>query len=218
MDDKDELKKEAVEAVSQVKDVIKNVDVKAETEKTKGFFMDMAANPIGKIKSVADSGSSFLSIAMIIFVVWTAATFVRSALSAITLSWQFSNIIPRLVSIVTSTVSPAFILLALSIAVYIFYKDRAKQFMPLIITITIASAPRAIGAVLSIITILIPTSGMVIGSVNAFLNLISIVLVYFGLKAFVGEQSDESFFKNFLKIQCVYFIARIVLGAFGVSI
>lgn len=216
--EKNELKDEALEAVSQVKDVIKNIDVKEEAEKTKGFFAEMLANPIGKMRSVANSGSSLLTVAIIILATWTAAVFVRSVLSTLMRTWRFADVIPRFVNIITSTLSPAFIVLILAVAVYIFYKDKVKQFMPILITVTIASAPRALGAVLSVLVTLIPTSNMVIGSINAFLYLISILLVYFGIKALVVEDNDESFFKNFMKIQCVYFVARIVLGAFGISI
>jgi len=216
--EKNELKNEALEAVSQVKDVIKNIDFKEETEETKGFFTEMLSNTIGKMRSVANSGSSLITIAIIILATWTAAVFIRSVLSTLMRNWRFADVIPRLVNVVTSTLSPAFIVLILAVAVYIFYKGKVKQFMPILITMTIASAPRALGAVLSIFVTLIPTSNMVIASVNAFLYLISIILVYFGIKALVAEDNDESFFKNFIKIQCVYFVARIVLGAFSISI
>ena len=215
---KNEIKNETTEAISQAKEVFKNVDIQQEAEKTKGFFVDMLNDPIGKIKSIGNSGVSLLPLAIAIFVVWTAAVFFRSALSALTLTWRFANLIPRLVNIITSTVSPAFIILVLSASVYIVYKDKIKQFLPLIITITIASAPRAIAAVLSIFITLIPTSNMVIASINGFLSLISIILVYFGIKALVNEDSDEVFFKSFVKIQCIYFVARIVLQAFGIMI
>ena len=53
----DELKKEASESVNQVKDIIKNVDIKEEARKTQGFFKEMMANPIGKIKAIAGNSS-----------------------------------------------------------------------------------------------------------------------------------------------------------------
>ena len=216
--DSNDLKKETTEAISQVKEVIKNVDIKEETERTKGFFLDMLGNPIGKIKEVSGSESQFLSVAIVILAVWTAAAFLRSVIFAISITWRFRDILPRIVSVITSTISPAAVVLVLSLGVYIFYKDKIKRFMPVVITITIASAPRALGAVLSILSALIPTSAIIISSAGAFLYLISVVLVYFGLKAILGADDDEKFFVSFIKIQCVYFVARVVLSAFGVSI
>ena len=213
-----DLKKETAEAISQVKDVIKNVDIKEETERTKGFFLDMLSNPIGKIEEVSGSDSKFLSVAIVIMAVWTASAFLRSVLFAISRTWSFRDVIPRIVDVITSTISPAAIIIVLSLGVYIFYKDKIKRFMPVVITIIIASSPRAAGAVLSILSALIPGSAIIISSAGAFLYLISVVLVYFALKVLVGEDDDKKFFISFIKIQCVYFVARIVLSAFGVSI
>jgi len=217
-DQNNDLKKETTEAISQVRDVIKNVDIKEETERTKGFFLDMLSNPIGKVKEVAGSGSKFLSVAIVILAVWTASAFLRSVFVALTRTWRFADILPRLVNVITSTISPVAIVLALALGVYVFYKDKINKFMPVVITIIIASAPRAVGSVLSILPALISTSNVIVSAAIAFLNLLSIVLVYFGLKALVGADDDEKFFSNFVKIQCVYFVARVVLSFFGVSI
>ena len=216
--DNNDLKKETTEAISQVREVIKNVDIKEETERTKGFFLEMLGNPIGKIKEVSDSEAKFLSVAIVIMAVWTASAFLRSVIFAISRTWRFVDILPRIVNIITSTISPVAVILALTLGVYVFYKDKFKKLMPVVITIIIASSPRAAGAVLSILSALIPGSAIIISSASAFLYLISVVLVYFALKALVGEDEDEKFFISFIKIQCVYFVARIVLGAFGVSI
>jgi len=213
------LMNESAEAVSQIKNVVKNVNIKEETANAKGFFTDMFSNPIGAIKSIPASGGKHLNIALVVMAIWVASSFVNALLSTFFVRsvWNFANLLQQIVGLVTSTISPIFIVLALSAATYVFFKSRIDKFMPLVITIAIASAPQAIAAVLRIITSLIPGSFAVIGSVNALLYLISVVLVYFGIKAF-SDQDDESFFKNFVLIQCMYFAARIVLNAFNILI
>jgi len=211
---------ESAEAVSQIKNVVKNVNIKEETANAKGFFADMFSNPIGAIKSIPESGGKHLNIALVVMVIWVAASFINALFSTFFVrlfGWNFGNFLQQIARVVTSTISPIFIVLALSAATYVFFKSRIDKFMPLVITIAIASAPQAIAAVLRIITSLIPGSFAVVGSINALLYLISIVLVYFGIKAF-SDQDDESFFKNFVLIQCMYFAARIVLNAFGILI
>jgi len=211
---------ESAEAVSQIKNVVKNVNIKEETANAKGFFTDMFSNPIGAIRSIPASGGKHLNIALVVVAIWVVASFINALFSTFFVrlfGWNFANFLQQIARVVTSTISPIFIVLALSAATYLFFKDKIGKFMPLVITIAIASAPQAIATVLRIITLLIPGSFAVVGSINALLYLISIVLVYFGIKAF-SDEGDESFFKKFVLIQCVYFAARIVLNAFGILI
>jgi len=213
---------ETTETVSQIKGVIKNVNLKEEAERNKGFFTDMIRNPIDTIRAVAASDTNHLSIALAIIVVWSAASLIISLFSTFfvqQIGWTFGvgAVLQRLVSVATSTISPFFSVFVLSVAACALFKNKLGKFMPLVITITIANVPQAIGSVLRIIVSLIPRSSVVVGSINSLLYLLSIVLVYFGIKAFSGEE-DESFFKKFVLIQCIYFASRIVLNAFGIWI
>lgn len=215
------LMNESAEAVSQIKNVVKNVNIKEETANAKGFFTNMFSNPIGAIRGIPASGAKHLNIALVVMAIWVAASFINALFSTFFIrqfGWNFANFLQRVAIVVTSTISPIFIVLALSGATYLLLKNKIDKFMPLVITIAIASAPQAVAAVLRIIVSLIPGSFVVMGSVNALLYLISIVLVYFGIKAFSDQDDDESFFKKFVLIQCVYFAARIVLNAFGILI
>ena len=72
--DAEELKKEAADAVNQVKDTIKNVDIRKDTLETKGFLTEMIKNPLGKIKEVATKNDSkFLKYVIIIIAIWCVA-------------------------------------------------------------------------------------------------------------------------------------------------
>jgi hypothetical protein len=216
------LVSEAGEAVSQIKDAVKNVNLKEETQKTKGFFIDMFSKPIGTINEVAADSAKHLNVALAVIAVWAAASLISALFSSFfirLIGWNFAigDMLQRIIGVITATISPAFIVVVLSAATYIIFKNKIKTFMPLVITITIANAPQAVAAVLRVIVSLIPGSSLIISPVNSLLYLISIILSYFGIKAFADED-DESFFKKFVLIQCIYFGSRIVLNSFGIRI
>ena len=50
----EELKSEASTTVNQVKDTIKNVDIKKDSIETKGFIAELFKDPLGKIKEIVD--------------------------------------------------------------------------------------------------------------------------------------------------------------------
>ena len=215
--DEQGLKKDATETVTQVKDVINNADIKEEAN----FIKEVMTNPIRGIKSVAASGTSHLPIALVTLFIWTGALFLQSLFRGIRLLWQFNDFLDifRIIGdSISAILSPILTVIVLSLAVYIFFREKVKGFMPILITITLAFLPRAAGAVLGVIPALIPFTRHIFSPIIAFLSLISTILVYFGLKAFVGEDNDEKFFIGFLKILCVFFIARFILGLFGIGI
>ena len=48
----EELKNEASSTVSEVKDTIKQVDIKKDSIETKGFVTELFKDPLGKIKEI----------------------------------------------------------------------------------------------------------------------------------------------------------------------
>ena len=60
----EELKSEASTTVNQVKDTIKNVDIKKDSIETKGFISELFKDPLGKIKEIVDKKFDYLIIAI----------------------------------------------------------------------------------------------------------------------------------------------------------
>ena len=56
----EELKSEASTTVNQVKDTIKNVDIKKDSIETKGFISELFKDPLGKIKEIVEATSGRL--------------------------------------------------------------------------------------------------------------------------------------------------------------
>lgn len=216
---KEELKAEATETVTQVKELVKNVDLKKEAENAKGFLEEVLKNPIGKMRDIAANSGNYLSIGIAILAVWVIATFLREIISLTRFSsWGFSLFIQRVYNIAAGTVSPIFIILVLVGAIYIIFKGRVKGFMPIVITMLIANAPRALGALLNLIIIVVPRASQIINPINSFFYIVAIVLMYFGIKALVSAQDDEKFFIDFIKVQALYFVGQVVLNFFNVFI
>ena len=70
----EELKSEASTTVNQVKDTIKNVDIKKDSIETKGFIAELFKDPLGKIKEIVDKeNNQYFKYAIIILVIWVVA-------------------------------------------------------------------------------------------------------------------------------------------------
>jgi len=214
----DELKKEAAESVNQVKEIIKNVDIKEEAKNTQGFFKDMIANPIGKIKAISGNSAEFFRVCVVILAIWVAAEFLRTFLRYIGNSWTFGNMFSNMFSIVMSTISPAAGVLVMSAIAYFLLKNKVNRITPVVVVIIIANIPRAVSSVLGILPVFAPGSISIVSPINAFLYAMSVILVYFGLKALAEEHDDELFFKKYVVIQGAYFAARFILGFLNIYI
>mgnify|MGYP003499965393 CR=1 FL=1 len=69
--DTEDLKKETKETVNQVKETIKNVDLKNDAEATKGFIKEMFSNPVEAVKRAANGEEGIFKKAIIIIEIIT---------------------------------------------------------------------------------------------------------------------------------------------------
>lgn len=220
--DSSALVSEAKQTASQIKDTVKNMKFKEETKRTKGFFSNMLKKPISTIQSVAASGMDYLNIAIAVIAVWVAASLVKSIFITFFVyhyGWNFGldDFLGGLLSIVFSVVTPIFIVIVLSAIFYMFFKKKVDKFLPLAITVTIAGAPYALSEVFGVLGALMPGAYSVIGKVDSLLSLVAVLLTYFALKTFSGEE-DEKFFKKFVLIQGCFFGSRFIFNAFGIDL
>lgn len=214
----DELKKEAADSVNQVKDIIKNVDIKKEAENTKGFILAAWKNPVAELTGAVDSHEGYFKMSVIFLCIWTIAAFLRETIySARYISNFFKNFLNNLVDIVTATVTPLATVLVLSLAVYFLYRAKTKSLVQVIVAVTLASCPRIIASVLSILPALISQSSNIISPVNGFLGILSTVLVYISLRS-IFKEDDESFIKKFIIIQAVYYLVKFILNFLNIYI
>ena len=68
----EELKNETKETINQVKENLKNVNVKEEAKATKGFVKEMLKNPLDKINEIAnDNSNGLFKTAIVLVIIWT---------------------------------------------------------------------------------------------------------------------------------------------------
>ncbi len=216
--DAEELKKEAADAVNQVKDTIKNVDIRKDTLETKGFLTEMIKNPLGKIKEVATKNDSkFLKYVIIIIAIWCVAELIYESFTLNNL-WGFSHIGTSILSVIISAITPIISVLIMSIIIYVLNKTNKKNITTVFSAITTASIPLVFSSIVSLLNLINSRIGLITSSFAKLCNIISIILSYFAIKNVFGIEKNSEFIKKFLLIQFIYYVVYIILSLLGIYI
>ena len=215
-----EIKREAQETVNQVKDSFKNVDVKEETEKAKNFFTGIFKTPAKMMKTIAnDSSNTFFKTALVLVIVWVLLSGFNEVIGFVRkiVKLGFSYIkFADFASIITGTLTPLIIVFALTgITYFLHSKSNKKSFLMVLNTIVASLLPFVIIKLINIITnfVSIITTGFarITTPFITILQLVSVVLMYFGIKGLAGENDDNAT-KKFVIIQAIYCVVAFVLG------
>lgn len=216
--DAEELKKEATEAVNQVKDTIKNVDIKKDTLETKGFLTEMIRNPLGKIKEVATKNDSkFLKYVIIIIAIWCISEFIYESFTLNNL-WGFSHIGTSILSVIISAITPILSILIMSIIIYILNKTNKKNITTVFSAITTASIPLVVSSIVSLLNLINSRIGLITSPFAKLCNIISIILSYFAIKNIFGIEKNSEFIKKFILVEFIYYVVYIILSLLGIYI
>ena len=214
----EELKNQASNTVNQVKDTIKNVDIKKDSIETKGFITELFKNPLEKLKEIVEKDNSqYFKYAIIILVIWAAAELIARCFTVGSV-WRFSNFGNSLMSVIRATIAPVISVLVMSIIVLVMNKKNKKPLTTIITAVTTANIPVVAASVVSLLTIF-STSASIITSPFAILcNTISTVLMYFALKAVFGEEKNSDFIKKFVMVEAIYYVAYIIFSLLRIYI
>lgn len=216
----EELKKETVDTVNQVKDTIKNVKIKEDAKEATGFAASMFRDPFGTIKQIAeDNTNKSFKIAIIFVAIWAIAEFLDATL-AVVLSkyWTGSIAVSRLLGIIKSTIAPIVSVLVLSGIVYFMNKDNKKSMVTTMTSIAIAKIPVVIASVVSLLTIISSNAITITSRFSSFCSAISLILVYFSIKALCGEKENSKFLNKFVVIYAIYYVVSLVVYYLGIYI
>lgn len=215
----DELKKETTETVKQFKDTIKSVNLKEDTEATKGFVKEFIKDPLATIKSIASNPTPFIKTAILLIIVWAAA----SALNNLTIwslgfKYLFRNMLDSMLSFIKGGVAPLLAMLILSGIVFVKDKKKTNSLIGVMTTLIVAQIPRIFAEVVSILTILGRNVNMITSPITKFCSVLSIILTYFAVKYLLDKEEDNSFIKEYVIIYVIYCIASIFTRFFGIFI
>lgn len=226
----DEIKKEAAETVNQVKDTIKNTNLKKDANEAKGFFMNFIKNPIGESENVARSTKNqFLKISIIILVIWLVVTFVNAIIGVLqSYSYMtsyyssfgnfFKNSVSNIFSIIKAILGPVACIAVLTLSIYALQKGEKKSFLTIASSVLVAKIPVVVTSVLSLLTVFSSQVYKITRPVSSFLNIISTILLYFTIKALYNEKEDTTFIKKFAIIMAIFYAAYFVLSFLGIYI
>lgn len=210
----EELKKETVDTVNQVKDTIKNVDIKNDAKEATGFVSAMFRDPFAKIREIAtDTKNKNLKVAIIFLVIWMMVEFVAALLATVSFKYWSGNIFfSRIWSIIKVTIAPALSIGILALIVFIMNKKSKKSLLTTITSITIAKIPQVIAAIVSLLTLLSTDAAKLTNRFSSFCYVISTVLVYFSLKAIFDVEQNSKFFKTFVIIEAIFYAVAVLIS------
>lgn len=217
----EELKKETVDTVNQVKETIKNVDIKNDAKAATGFVSSMFKDPFATIKQIVnDSSNKHFKTAIIFIIVWMVAALVSSLFGGYySLSrFSFNLAFKQILSIVKAVIAPALSIIILSGIVYFMNKENKKSMITNITAIVTAKIPVIIASVVSLLTIIDSKVSLVTSPFAALCSVISVVLTFFTTKTIFGEEQNSKFFRKFVIIEAIYYVAYILVSLLGIYI
>ena len=210
MDSKN-IKEEATDAVNQVKDTIKNVDIKKDSLETKGFIVEMFKNPLEKIREIATKNDKkFLKYVIIILVIWCISELVHEIF---TLNiWGYFNLGKNILRVIIAGITPIISILVMSIIVFLVKGKNRKNLTTIISTITSANIPMVIASIVSLLTLINIRANVLTNPFTQLCNVITIILSYFGIKSLLGIEKNSEYIKKFVIIEAIFYIVYIVLS------
>lgn len=213
--DTEQLKNETKDTVNQVKEQIKNTDFKKDAAETKGFLKEVFANPFEAIKKVACGEENVLSKAVIIMIIFIAASVIYRIISLMKYG-KYSGIGSNILSLVASVLNPIFYILVPAIIVLIMNRQNKKSLITVISTLIVTSIPVVVNEVIDVIEILVSGVTIISSPISTMFSVVATVLTYFGMKDLFEEEDNGSFIKKYAIIKLLAAFVLVILGRIGI--
>lgn len=230
----------------EVKEITENVDIKTETEtvsennkttkdekfeKEKTIFKDFVKNffrtPYIKTQEIISNYKSYLTIAISILIIWVVAGLIDGMITvanrySITSYLSFEGFIrismTSLSTILTSALIPIIIVALLSAIIYLFMKNKNKNFFTIVTAVAIAKTPVAVASIISLFSSVSSEVAKMTNEFSGFCFVLSTVLLYFAIKALYKENDDDKAIIKFILIMAVYYVVSLILSFFKLYI
>lgn len=210
----EQLKNETKDTVNQVKDTIKNVDFKKDTEETKGFLKEMFVNPFESIKKIASGEENFLKKAFMIMTVFILAKVVCKIISLIKYG-KYAGLGDNILGLVASFLNPIFYVVVPAVVILMINKTNKKSLTTIISTLIATQIPIVINSVTDIVEGLISGITIISSPISTALSAISVVFMYFGMRN-LFEEEKETFVKKFVVIEVISSFVLVILARIGI--
>lgn len=212
--DTEKLKSETSNTVNQVKDTIKNVNIKEDSLETKNFVVEMFTKPVEKLKEVVEdaSGKTF-KYALIIIAVWVLVVLLKKVFGGV-FSLPAGDAI---LSLFKGIITPVLGILLTSVIILLFSKENKKSLTTIISTITIANIPVVISSIVTMLNYAGDQVYKITSPVSTFCSIITTVLTYFAVKYLLGKEDNEAI-KSFAIVEILYLIVAFAISFLGIYV
>lgn len=208
--DTEELKRETLNTVNQVKETIKKVDIKSDAKEATGFVSAMLKDPFAKIQEIAhDTTNKNFKTAIFLIVVWLVAILMKKLALQ---NWFYTNYFKVLLSCLKVTLAPLVGILVLSLIVYCMNKKAKKSLVTTVTAITIANIPTILATIIQLLTIVSASIAKLTNPIASFCGVITIILTYFSIKALLEEKENSKFLKTFVIVEAIYYVAYVIIS------
>ena len=212
----EELKNETVDTVNQVKENMKNVNVKEEAKAAKGFVMEMVKNPLEKIKEIAnDSTNRHFKTAIVLVIVWAIASLL-GVISFKNFTWSYLG--RTLLNYVKTIIAPVLGVVVLSIIMFIMNKKSKKSLVTVLTTVVTTKLPIIAAEIVSLLTIISYSAVTITSRISSLCSVISTLFLYFAIRDLYAEEDEKVVLKNFVIIKAIYLVVSLVVSYLGIYI
>ena len=215
------------ETVSEVKEATKNTNSKESVAMAKNFLKNIFTKPYSEMKEIAANHKPFLVIAIIILAVWVVAGLIDGIISVAnmyslgsyyTLEGFMRNSVSSVFTIISSILIPVIIVALLSGIIYIFMKDKKKNFLAVVIAVVVAKLPVVVASIISLLSSVGSEVAKITSAFSGFCGVLSTVLLYFAIKALYKEEDDDKVTIKFIITMAIYYGVALVLSFFKLYI
>lgn len=215
----EELKNETVDTVNQVKETMKNVNVKEEAKAAKGFVVEMFKNPLEKIKEIAnDTTNQYLKTAIVLLIVWILTILISVLEFSIFDYFSWNYLGKLLLSYVKAVLAPVFLVAVMSVIIFLMNKKSKKSLTTVMTTVVATKIPVIFANIIGLLTLISSSAVKITSKVSSLASLISTVLMYFAIRELYGEEDETQALKNFVIIEAIYLVAALVISYLGIYI
>lgn len=224
----EEIKQEAKETAAETKEPAKNTNIKRDYSTNINFFKNIFKTPYDEIKNVAKSPKSYFIIILVSFITWVVAELIGgiivlvSNISSFSFSSNivryFTNSLSDIVSFFFTIVGPAIIIAAMSLIIYLFMKNKKKNYLTIASTLIVAYIPVATSSIISLFGYINTYAARITNVYANFTTVITALLTYFAIKALYSEEDDNKATITYFITMGIYFAFVLVLRLIGISI
>lgn len=211
---KDQIKNETVKTAKEVKETIKNVDIKKDAKATTGFITEMVKNPLLRFKEIAeDKEHKDFKFAVLLVIVWMIVAGIVSLTGYYSFESFFKyNVGEHILALIKTIIAPLIGLVVMSAIVFIMNKNNKKSFITVFTALTAAKIPTIVARVLYLLTLISSSMTKILSPISSFAYVISTVFTFFAIKSLFGEEDNSKFLKTFVIVEAIFYVASFLIS------